>query len=57
VAYKGIKNLTLSVNVDNIENHEPPIDERLVTRYIAYNPGYHSQMGRTVTLAAKYTFW
>ncbi|WP_457333765.1 TonB-dependent receptor plug domain-containing protein [Rhizobacter sp. P5_C2] len=57
VQYKGFKNLMLSVNVDNIENREPPIDERLVTRYIAYNPGYHSQMGRTVTLAAKYTFW
>ena len=57
VAYKGIKNLSLSVNIDNIENREPPIDERMVTRYVAYNAGYHSQMGRVITLAAKYTFW
>ena len=57
VAYKGFKNLTLSVNVDNIENREAPLDEQRVTRYVAYNAGYHSQMGRVVTLAAKYTFW
>ena len=57
VAYKGFKGLTLSVNIDNIENREAPLDERLVARYIAYNPGYHSQAGRVVTLAAKYVFW
>lgn len=57
VAYKGIKNLTLSVNIDNLENREAPIDERTVTRYVAYNPSYHSQMGRVITLAGKYTFW
>jgi iron complex outermembrane receptor protein len=57
VAYKGIKNLTLSVNIDNIENREAPLDENRVTRYVAYNAGYHSQMGRKITLAGKYTFW
>lgn len=57
VAYKGIKNLTLSVNIDNLENREAPLDEQRVTRYVAYNAGYHSQMGRVITLAGKYTFW
>jgi iron complex outermembrane receptor protein len=57
VAYKGIKNLTLSLNIDNLENREAPFDENEVISFLAYNPAYHSQMGRVITLAAKYTFW
>jgi iron complex outermembrane receptor protein len=45
------------VNIDNLENREAPLDEQRVTRYVAYNAGYHSQMGRVITLAGKYTFW
>lgn len=57
VSYKGIKNLELNLSVKNIENKQAPIDQRYETRFTLYNAQYHNQMGRFITLGAKYTFW
>jgi iron complex outermembrane receptor protein len=57
VSYKGIKNLELGLSVRNIENKQAPIDQRRETRFTLFNSMYHNQVGRFITLNAKYTFW
>ena len=57
VSYKGFKNLELNLSVKNIENKQAPVDQRYETRFTLYNAAYHNQMGRFITLSAKYTFW
>lgn len=57
VGYRGIKNLSLGLTVNNIDNRGAPIDERKATRYTLFNSSYHNQLGRYVTLNGKYTFW
>jgi iron complex outermembrane receptor protein len=57
VGYKGFKNLDLGLSVQNLENKQAPLDERRAGRYTLYSSGYHNQLGRYVTLRAKYTFW
>lgn len=57
VSYKGFKNLELNLSVKNLENKQAPVDQRYETRFTLYNAQYHNQMGRFITLSAKYTFW
>lgn len=57
VAYKGFKNLELGLSIKNIENRQAPIDQRMETRYTLFNSSFHNQLGRFITLNAKYTFW
>ena len=57
VGYKGFKNLELGLTIINLDNRQPPIDERQYTRATAFNPTYHSDLGRYFQLGAKYTFW
>jgi iron complex outermembrane recepter protein len=56
VAYNGFKNLSLSMSVKNLENKQPPIDERAASRFNLYNTGYHNALGRYLALNAKYSF-
>ncbi len=57
LAYTGFKNLTLSLTVLNVDNRQPPVDERLATRFVLFNSQFHSDLGRFFQLGAKYTFW
>lgn len=57
IAYKGFKNLELGLSIRNIENKEAPIDQRREGRFTLFNSSYHNQLGRFITLNAKYTFW
>ncbi|MEI8327305.1 MAG: TonB-dependent receptor, partial [Betaproteobacteria bacterium] len=57
LGYKGFKNLDLSLNIQNAENKQAPLDERRAGRDTLYSSGYHIQLGRYVSLRAKYTFW
>jgi iron complex outermembrane receptor protein len=57
VGYKGFKNLDLGLNIQNIGNKQAPVDERLAGRYTLFGSGYHNQLGRYMTLRAKYVFW
>lgn len=57
VSYKGFKNLELTMSVKNLENRQAPIDQRMETRYTLFRSDYHNQLGRYITLGAKYTFW
>lgn len=57
VSFKGFKDLELGLSVKNIENKEAPIDQRNETRFTLYDPTYHNQLGRYITLSARYTFW
>jgi len=57
VSYKGFKNLELGLSIRNIEGKEAPIDQRRETRFTLFNSAYHNQLGRFITLNAKYTFW
>jgi iron complex outermembrane receptor protein len=57
VGYKGFKNLELGLNIQNIENKQAPLDERRAGRYTLFSSGYHNQLGRYMSLRAKYVFW
>lgn len=57
VSYKGFKNLELGMTVKNIDNRQAPIDQRNESWYTGFSSTYHNQLGRFVTLNAKYTFW
>jgi iron complex outermembrane receptor protein len=57
VGYKGFKNLDLGLNIQNIGNKQAPIDERRAGRYTLFSSGYHNQLGRYISLRAKYLFW
>lgn len=57
VAYKGFKNLELGLSVKNLENKQAPIDQRMEGRFTLFDSAYHNQLGRFITLSAKYTFW
>jgi iron complex outermembrane receptor protein len=57
ISYKGIKNLELGMSIRNIENKEAPIDQRRETRFTLFNSAFHNQLGRFITVNAKYTFW
>ena len=56
LGYKGFKNWDLGLTIKNLTNRAAPLDERLVTRYTAFNSQFHNQLGRYVTVGAKYTF-
>ncbi|MEP7295976.1 MAG: TonB-dependent receptor [Burkholderiales bacterium] len=57
VGYKGFKNWDFGLSIKNLFNQSAPLDERLVTRYTAFNSQFYNQSGRYFTLGAKYTFW
>jgi iron complex outermembrane recepter protein len=54
--YTGVKDLTLTLGVRNIDNRQPPLDQRRETRFTFYSPTYHNALGRYVTLSARYDF-
>ncbi|MEO8056996.1 MAG: TonB-dependent receptor [Burkholderiales bacterium] len=56
LGYKGFKNWDLGLTIRNLTNRAAPLDERQVTRYTAFNSQFHNQLGRYVTVGAKYTF-
>lgn len=55
VAYKGFKDLDLSLVVRNLGDRKPPVDPYWYS-LPAFNADAHSGSGRTFTLAAKYKF-
>ena len=57
VGYKGFKNWSLGLSIKNLFNQSAPLDERMVTRYTAFNSQFYNNTGRYFTLGAKYTFW
>lgn len=57
VGYKGFKNLELGLNIQNIEDKQAPLDQRRASRYTLFSSGYHNQLGRYMSLRAKYVFW
>ena len=57
VGYKGIKNLELGLKVQNIDNRQAPLDERAASDFTLYRSAYHNQLGRFVSVSARYTFW
>jgi iron complex outermembrane recepter protein len=57
VSYRGIKNLDLGLSIRNIDNRQAPIDQRRESRFTLFNSSFHNQLGRFVTVNAKYTFW
>jgi iron complex outermembrane recepter protein len=56
VRYSGFKDLVLGLSINNIEDRQPPLDQRRETRFTWYSPNYHSAMGRFFRVDAKYTF-
>lgn len=57
IAYRGIKNLELSLQIRNVDNREAPFDADRIAYLQGFNPAYHNQLGRYFQLGAKYTFW
>jgi iron complex outermembrane recepter protein len=58
VGYKGIKNLDLGLAIDNVKDQGPPFDYRAArnNQTRAWNPEFHSGLGRTVQVQARYRF-
>lgn len=56
VSYKGIRNLELSLSVQNVANKEAPFDASQIPYLQGYSPAYHSQLGRYFQLTATYQF-
>jgi iron complex outermembrane receptor protein len=57
VTYTGVKGLTVSAGVLNLMNRNPPYSNQTARfQARAYDDRYHSPLGRTYTLAAKYEF-
>ncbi|KQY90302.1 TonB-dependent siderophore receptor [Pelomonas sp. Root1444] len=58
--YRGFKNLTLSVNIQNFTDEKAPYDPLGATQAAAqlgYNTGMHNPFGRYFTVSANYKFW
>lgn len=53
--YTGIKNLSLSVNVQNLFDRAAPYDPGYPLT--GYNEGLHNNTGRYFTFRGQYTFW
>ena len=53
--YRGFKNTTLSVNVQNLLDTRAPYDPG-ATVYLGYNSGMHNPYGRYWTVSASYSF-
>jgi iron complex outermembrane receptor protein len=54
VQHEPIKNLALSVSIQNVQDKQPPFDGHQST--IMFNPTYHNPYGRYWTLSASYRF-
>jgi iron complex outermembrane receptor protein len=53
-SYTGFKNLSLSMNIQNIFDKAAPYDPEFQTA--GYNTGLHNQLGRYFTVSASYVF-
>jgi iron complex outermembrane recepter protein len=56
VRYRGIRNLELSLAINNIEDRMAPLDQRRETRFTWYTPTYHNPLGRMMRVGARYKF-
>jgi len=56
LGYAPAANVEIGFVVNNIGNVQAPFDERFVGRATAYNPAYHSAVGRFFRLTARYAF-
>lgn len=52
--YRGVRNLDLTVAVQNVEDVNPPFDANYGSQL--YNPGYTNALGRFITVGARYVF-
>ncbi|WIT12485.1 TonB-dependent receptor [Paucibacter sediminis] len=57
LAYRGFKDLELSLSVRNIDDQAAPFDADRIAYLQGFNPAYHNQLGRYFQLGAKYKFW
>jgi iron complex outermembrane recepter protein len=53
-SYRGIKNLSVSLLVRNIENRKAPYDPGQTT--LGFNPTFHNPFGSNINLSANYRF-
>lgn len=56
VGYRGLRDVELGLLVANLADKAPPFDERMATRFTAYQPVFHDATGRFVRLSAKLWF-
>lgn len=56
VRYTGFRNLVATLAVMNIEDRQPPLDQRRETRFTWYQPNFHSAMGRFYRVGLSYEF-
>jgi iron complex outermembrane receptor protein len=58
VVFTGIKNLTLSLEMRNIQGKTAPFEPNAEqTTQIGYNAEFHNPLGRYVTASVTYKFW
>jgi len=57
VGYKGIKNLSLNLGVQNLLDRKPPYSRQGDYFQVGYDPTYADPRGRTFVLGARYTFF
>jgi iron complex outermembrane receptor protein len=55
-AYRGIKNLTVRVGIQNLFDRNPPYSRQGDYFQVGFDPTYTDPRGRTFSLAVKYAF-
>jgi len=56
--YRGFKDLTLSLSIQNFTDEKAPYDPIGATGFqLGHNPGLHNPYGRYFTASASYKFW
>ncbi|TAG03600.1 MAG: TonB-dependent receptor [Betaproteobacteria bacterium] len=56
VRYRGFQKTELTFAVRNLDDRQPPLDQRRETRFTWYQPTYHNALGRYMSVNAKYEF-
>ena len=54
--YTGFRNLVATLAVMNVEDRQPPLDQRREARFTWYQPNYHSAVGRLYRVGLSYEF-
>lgn len=57
VSWSGIKNLAVTVAVNNLLDKDPPVSGQTTTFQRGYDPRFTDPLGRSVMLRAGYKFW
>jgi iron complex outermembrane receptor protein len=57
VSWSGVKNLAVTVAVNNLLDEDPPVSGQTTTFQRGYDPRFTDPLGRSIMLRAGYKSW